>query len=841
MAKTLIGQYRSNSSSTTNMKVEWESISATLIRVYFTYILGSSTALGTGNSRDARVWIYDNDGTQIGYASVEVKGRYDTWTYSTTYYGTVDVTIPYRSNVTLKVTAKTVVGTWTTGVNSCLWDATANTNYPSLASISWPTYNTAPYWPAGSSVTVTPNGTIPENTTSLAVSWPAASDDQSDTLYYDVYRVVGGVSTKIQDGGTGRSLTDDVSALGQGTAIRYDVYVRDASLYASAPIQSSTVTKNTLTPATLAGSGAVAFDSTTIALTRNNASNTNGNGTFTYTLGLTGLTLYNTDVSAVGQTINVSIWRAGGYPTGPYIKFDDLKTYLASSYVGSLVFTLTTTNAYGSSGSTSKTIAADIRTNPTGLGSVVYSGGYTIASVLRYIPDQRAITVGWSAATDPLGTAIVYDVYYKLAADTTWTQARTGLSTLSTTIAPPSGDAQLSYNVKVVARSAYGYTQEASGAALAIDKYLRPIIKLISRKRTSTGVDISLEVEFRSSFAAALALTTFTYTKLGGAAVSLGTSDLTPDFTYTEPGVFLISSSYTMVVTVQDNAGVVIGSAEVTANVAISAYTPMLSVRRKGVGVNCIPDGTYALDVGGKLNATTIYRNGTELADVYQAKGNELAALQALADTAGFIKKTGDGAYAIDTAAYLTTAGKAADSDKLDARDSTAFAFSENQSSADLNTIVQSGMYRLGPSNTNLPSGCAYGQLLVVHGAEDTILQIASDYTSTLIYWRSGNPSQVGGAGSWGAWRSLWHSGNLTPSDYHPTSKIAVGSGTSSSTGGGDTSVSFGKTFANAPKVCANSTGANSYTCRIKSVSTTGFILVISGASIGFNYIAVEG
>lgn len=76
----------------------------------------------------------------------------------------------------------------------------------------------------------------------------------------------------------------------------------------------------------------------------------------------------------------------------------------------------------------------------------------------------------------------------------------------------------------------------------------------------------------------------------------------------------------------------------------------------------------------------------------------------------------------------------------------------------------------------------------------------------------------------------VWYQGNID---------FATGTGTSSSSAGGDTTVSFGKTFSSTPVVCANTTGANSYTCRIKSVSTTGFVLVVSGASIGFNYIAV--
>ena len=41
-----------------------------------------------------------------------------------------------------------------------------------------------------------------------------------------------------------------------------------------------------------------------------------------------------------------------------------------------------------------------------------------------------------------------------------------------------------------------------------------------------------------------------------------------------------------------------------------------------------------------------------DISATYQPLGNELTALQALADTAGFLKKTGDGAYSIDATSY---------------------------------------------------------------------------------------------------------------------------------------------------------------------------------------------
>ncbi len=87
-------------------------------------------------------------------------------------------------------------------------------------------------------------------------------------------------------------------------------------------------------------------------------------------------------------------------------------------------------------------------------------------------------------------------------------------------------------------------------------------------------------------------------------------------------------------------------------------------------------------------------------------------------------------------------------------------ARSSNAGTGNLNTLINSGMYRIDPPITNGPGGVDYGQLLVIHGANDTITQIVTDYGSNNIYWRSGNPPDVGGSGAWGAWRKIWHDGN---------------------------------------------------------------------------------
>lgn len=75
----------------------------------------------------------------------------------------------------------------------------------------------------------------------------------------------------------------------------------------------------------------------------------------------------------------------------------------------------------------------------------------------------------------------------------------------------------------------------------------------------------------------------------------------------------------------------------------------------------------------------------------------------------------------------------------------------------DLNTVTESGFYRLNVTHGNMPAECGYGQLLVIHGGNDTIVQICVAFNNTM-YSRSGNPPDVGGAGGWTGWRQIAYS-----------------------------------------------------------------------------------
>lgn len=67
-------------------------------------------------------------------------------------------------------------------------------------------------------------------------------------------------------------------------------------------------------------------------------------------------------------------------------------------------------------------------------------------------------------------------------------------------------------------------------------------------------------------------------------------------------------------------------------------------------------------------------------------------------------------------------------------------------------------------SHPNLPnSSCAYGQMLVIRGTGDTIAQVIFQYGSNHdVYYRAGNPSNVGGTGTWSSWAKINDGGAAT-------------------------------------------------------------------------------
>lgn len=74
---------------------------------------------------------------------------------------------------------------------------------------------------------------------------------------------------------------------------------------------------------------------------------------------------------------------------------------------------------------------------------------------------------------------------------------------------------------------------------------------------------------------------------------------------------------------------------------------------------------------------------------------------------------------------------------------------------SDFDTITVSGFYRYNVNSTytNCPPNVSWGQMLVIHGGLDTIVQMVFPYgDGTYFYVRNGNPPNVNGTGSYSKW-----------------------------------------------------------------------------------------
>lgn len=229
------------------------------------------------------------------------------------------------------------------------------------------------------------------------------------------------------------------------------------------------------------------------------------------------------------------------------------------------------------------------------------------------------------------------------------------------------------------------------------------------------------------------------------------------------------------------NASNFVPSSKLDTNANAASATKLFTART--ISLTGATTGSTSFDGSGNVSIATTLASGAALANLGYTPVHQGTGIGQLSNTVHIGWKTGSllgvtvdstdiGNVAFQSwvgANFLSlgnAAGKANVSGQVftGAIEATNFA-SKSIANTDFNSIITSGFYRFEAANANKPSGMSYGQLLVIHGASDTIAQIASDYSSTNLAWRSGNPPDVGGTGAWGVWRNLWHDGNFTPSN----------------------------------------------------------------------------
>jgi hypothetical protein len=478
-------------------------------------------------------------------------------------------------------------------------------------------WNTAPTWGSttanvlqykqgsGSWMNTPASRIVPENADQLSLDWGGASDAEGDVKYYTVKRYINGVySATIASSIVPSYCTDTIGTGNQGDSYYYVISVTDGTLSASTTIKTPTVYKNTFTKATLASSDSIAYVSanTDIAFTFSGQDNTNGSTSFSYTLTADKVTVVH---NSADQTSPIALTvRTSGTLANPYIDFSALKTALAStSYNGWVTFTLTTTNSYGSSGSTTKKIWVDLRRNPVDFTSPTTSGTYTIGASAYYIPDKKPIVVSWGASSDLLGGAITYVLEVSLGGGS-YTTLYTGTArTFSVSSLVVSKATTCDF--RVTAKTTYGTTLAHIATRITLHYYKVPSITFIPPDRSVSSVTVSGAIVLNTSITG-LTIPTATYKGFSGISVAFTPTNLT--FSIIDPAVLADITSYQFSVTVQDSAGVQIGNVSNSATIQIPKYTPMFSIREKGVGINALADDTHKLVVGGN----TLFKGNLE-------------------------------------------------------------------------------------------------------------------------------------------------------------------------------------------------------------------------------------
>ena len=448
------------------------------------------------------------------------------------------------------------------------------------------------------SVTISPSGTIGENTTTLNLDWSDAKDPNGDTVQYRVYRYINGAQNGTYWQGSS-SLSDNISSFGQGTTFQYKVWAYDSKGTYSGEISSAIVTKNKFTGAWFTGhSNDIAESTTQFSLTVGGASNTNGNTTFKYRFYSDDITVYNQrDVATTTETI--TIWKdhlGESEPTGkPYIKFSDLKNkYRGTNFNGRLHVGVRTLNAYGSQVWNGGSIGVDLRATPSAPSTVTINGGSaykTVASASGnsyYIPNGKdTIAIQWSGGEDKIKETHQYRIY-QIVDGTAKEVATVSGTTKSYNLVLPKISATQTLAIRVQTVTSYGYTNYKDSTAITLHYYNPPSVDVQKVDRTDTSAKATLTLKANTS------IPNVTFTTRSYTGVSSGTlTNTTSSQTISASGL-KGDSKYSWTITLKDDTGF---SESVTRSIEVPSYTPLFSVREKGVGINTIPTGQAGLMV----------------------------------------------------------------------------------------------------------------------------------------------------------------------------------------------------------------------------------------------------
>lgn len=473
------------------------------------------------------------------------------------------------------------------------------------------TFNTAPYWSSGAVISLSPNGIVREDTSSVTVSWTGASDNETTSgMTYRVDRYVNGnFSATITNSTTGTSITDNIGAWNSGSVYTYKVTPTDNyGVTGGTLTNSQSLTKNTLYASTVSGGATIRNNTSSFTINVSGGGNSMGGGNIYRDINSPNLTMYNQGIST--GDITITIYRSGTVPNTPYIKYEDIRNLYKNEFnqSGTFKINVNTANDFGTYRTNSININVDLRDNPNPPSNITTSGTKTINGKSYYIPNIQNITVSWANGSDKInGHALTYEIQGSTNLNGGWTTLANNISsgngTTSVVVNINSYNAGSNYYFRVIGYNSFSLSASAVSGAIVVHRYSAPTISLGVVTRTTTKMVIPITTILSTS----IPNITFASDKRNYSLRIKGASKDTP---YVKPSTQLTASPQTVTITgleankeyilelvVNDTSG--LSTTDIGASLNISKYIPIMSVRDKGIGINAYANNDYKLVVGG--------------------------------------------------------------------------------------------------------------------------------------------------------------------------------------------------------------------------------------------------
>lgn len=506
------------------------------------------------------------------------------------------------------------------------WNCTAYATSPNFSvsgEFSVSTWNTAPYFTSGeqwlrirdgNNLNSTLNGYIAENVSKLYLDWGYASDNEGGTITYILQQQVNNGGWTTIDTGTDRAHSFDIGSGNEGETRLFWVTARDNNgVDAASGVYSARITKNTLTAGWFtSSSNSIGYDTGSVTLNFTGGKNTSG-AAVKYKVYSDTVQVYNQrDVTGGQETI--TIWRSGAYPSGPYIKFDELKNKMAgSNYNGNIHVGLVTKNDHGTAKYASGTVWVDLRVAPTRPTWISISGGSALKTLSNgqsyYIPNgSDTINFSWDGGGNPLGGSFTYRLYQIVNGQTSYlTEVSSSTKSYSVVIPKQVSKGTLAFGVHVYTN--YGYDSFIDSGTVDIHYYNNPVLNVSSVTRTATTAKVDLSIQANTSIPG---ITPSGSWQCIGNPGESKTGSLTATQSLQSVNINPLFGEYahTLKVTFNDNSGL---SSASSIDVRIPANNSIMFVNKFGLGVGgAKAEENYPFVVSGVGAANSFANKGYE-------------------------------------------------------------------------------------------------------------------------------------------------------------------------------------------------------------------------------------